>query len=144
MTHRVYDSAIDAWVAALLIISPLSSVIIGVYLFLQGQSDDASIMFAAGAFTTMVIVACTLPCRYTLLEDAISIRCGIILFYQVAYTDIESADLSSSWLSGPALSLKRIAIKTKRRTIIVSPKDREQFLSELNERIANAGLDKLS
>lgn len=137
-SHRVYESKIDAWVVAVLLVSPIAAIVMGVYFMIGGRADDAAIMFASGAFITLVSAACTLPCRYTLLDDAISIRCGIILLYQVPYEDIKSAEMSSSWLSGPALSMKRIAIKTKRRTIIISPKDRELFLVELRRQIARA------
>lgn len=133
--HRVYDSAVDRWVAVLLAISPLMSIVIGIWLWFDGQSDAASVLFVSGALVTFVTVALTLPCRYTLLEDVISIRCGWFLFYQVAYDDLVSADPSTTLRSGPALSLKRVELATKGRTYIVSPKEQKKFLDDVRERI---------
>ena len=126
----VYDSAIDLWVAALILLSPLASAAIGVYLLIQGQADGAMYLFLVGAGSLILTIAFTHPCRYTILEDSISIRCGI-LFYQIPFAEIESVESSSSWLSGPALSMRRVKIKTKKRTIIVSPQQRDEFIADL-------------
>ena len=111
--NKVYESEIDRWVIALLLLSPLTSAAIGVYFFIDGKADGAAILLAAAAVTLLVSIAFTLPCRYTLTEDLISIRCGIFVFYRVPYLDIESVERSATWRSGPALSLKRVEIKTK-------------------------------
>lgn len=131
----VYESAIDRWVVALLLLSPLTSAALGVYCFADQRADDAAIFFAAAAFTLLVSIALTLPCRYTLTKDAISIRCGLVVFYRVPYRDIESVEGSSTLRSGPALSLSRVEIKTNKKSVIVSPKDRDQFISDLRSRI---------
>ena len=131
----VYDSAIDVWIVAMLLLSPIAGAALGVYCFANQNADDAAIFFAASAFILLVSIALTLPCRYTLTQDAISIRCGLLIFYRVAYEDIESVERSATLRSGPALSLKRAEIKTKKKTVIVSPKDRDQFISDLQSRI---------
>jgi membrane protein YdbS with pleckstrin-like domain len=137
--HRItiYESAIDRWVIVLLLLSPLTSATIGVYCFAIGKADDAAIMFAAAAVTLLVSIACTLPCRYTLTQDAVSIRCGLFVFYRILYSDIQVAQRTSTWRSGPALSLKRVEIKTNNKTVIVSPADRDRFIEDLDERMGN-------
>ena len=132
----VYRSAVDRWVVLLLAISPCVSVAIGCWLWMDGQPGSASILFGVGAVVALITVAFTCPCRYTLLEDTLSIRCGLAVFYQVAYADLVSVEPTSTWRSGPAHSLKRVAIKTKQRLIILSPEDREKFIRDLEERIA--------
>jgi membrane protein YdbS with pleckstrin-like domain len=131
----VYESAIDRWVIALLLLSPLTGAALGIYCFANQRADDAAIFFAAAAITLLVSIALTLPCRYTLTSDAVSIRCGLLVFYRVMYRDIKSVELTSTLRSGPALSLKRLEIKTDKKCMIVSPKDRDQFLSDLRCRI---------
>tara|TARA_R110002111_G_scaffold77739_2_gene123400 strand:+ start:290 stop:745 length:456 start_codon:yes stop_codon:yes gene_type:complete len=133
--HTVYESAIDRWVVVLLLLPPIAGVVLGGYLFSVGRSDDAAILFATAAATLLVSIACTLPCRYTLLDDAISIRCGIIIFYQVSYAEIQSVERSATLRSGPALSMKRVLLKTTKRSIVASPKDSDQFIQDIQSRI---------
>ena len=131
----VYESAIDAWVGILLFMTPFVAAVIGIYAWIIGQPGDASILFAAGGLALLIMLAFSLPCRYTLLEDALSIRCGLMV-RQIPFADIQSVKLSSSWKSGPALSLRRVAVRTGRRVVILSPRDREEFIDELRQRIA--------
>ena len=131
----VYESAIDAWIIAMLLLSPIAGTALGVYCFVNQNADDAAIFFAASAFTLMISIALTLPCRYTLTDDAVSIRCGLLVFYRVPYRDIESINPTATWRSGPSLSLKRVEIKTSKKSVIVSPKDRDQFINDLQSRI---------
>lgn len=128
--QRVYESAIDWWVAVLLIMTPVTAAGIGGYFLWIGQPGDAATLFAAGALALLITLALTLPCRYTLLEDALSIRCGLIC-YQVPLDDIQTVEPTASLRSGPALSLRRVAVKTDRRTIILSPNDRDEFIADL-------------
>ena len=128
----VYESAADWWLVSMLVATPLFAGCIGVYLVWIGQPTDATWLFLTGALAALMTVAFAVPCRYTILDDALSIRCGV-LFYQVPLDQIVSVDKSSSWLSGPALSLKRIAVKTRLRTHLISPKQRDEFLRELRK-----------
>jgi len=126
-----FDSAIDLWLAVLLMLAPGLSIALGLVLFFQGQPGDASVVFLIGAGCLLVTAMFTAPCRYTILTDALSIRCGV-LCYQIPLESIESVEKSSSLLSAPALSLRRVSIKTKKRSYLVSPKKRDQFIELLN------------
>ncbi len=134
----VYDSAVDLWIAALILLSPLTSVVIGIYLLVDGQADGAMYLFLIGAGVLLLTLVLIQPCRYTILDDSLSIRCGI-LFYQIPLNEIESVEASGSWLSGPALSLRRVKIKTSHRTILVSPKEREAFITNLSNAASQSG-----
>lgn len=48
--------------------------------------------------------------------------------------DIVNAEKSSNLLAAPAFSLKRVKISLKRGFALVSPKDRDDFISELEKR----------
>lgn len=132
-TKLVYDSAVDWWVATLLMLAPLTSVVAGVFALMHNQFDAAMILFLCGAFTIVVTILVTLPCRYTLLDDTLNIRCGI-LCYSIPLDKIENVKQSSSWLSGPALSLRRVCVTAGGKHYLVSPKNRDGFIEELIKR----------
>ncbi|TWU38991.1 hypothetical protein Q31b_40700 [Novipirellula aureliae] len=126
-----FDSAIDLWLAALLMLAPGLSIALGLYLFFQEQPGDASIVFLVGTGCLLLTALFTAPCRYTILTDALSIRCGM-LCYQIPLESIESVTKSRSIASAPALSVRRVCIKTDKRSYLVSPKDLDQFIEALN------------
>jgi hypothetical protein len=134
----VYDSAIDLWIAALIFLGPTFACAIGVALVINARPAEASILFLTAAVTLIVTVALTLPCRYTILDDALSIRCGLIC-YQIDLRDIRVVEPTSSLRSGPALSLRRVLVATDRRKHILSPKDRERFIEQLSDAIRRVG-----
>ncbi|MDP7060376.1 MAG: PH domain-containing protein [Candidatus Marinimicrobia bacterium] len=53
---------------------------------------------------------------------------------KIEYVDIVNAEKSSNLLAAPAFSLKRVKISLKRGFALVSPKDRDDFISELEKR----------
>ena len=132
--HRadVFDSAIDPWIAVVLFLAPTLATGIGIYLVIAGGPADASVLFIAAAVTLLVTAAFTLPCRYTILDDALSIRCGLIC-YQIPLDEIQSVQATKTWRSGPALSMRRVVVTTSRRNYILSPKDRDKFMDQLNQ-----------
>lgn len=129
----VFESAVDRWLIFLMAMAPATSFFSGIYAWWLGQPDGAAILFGCGAAATLVMAAVAFPCRYTVLEDSLSIRFGIMV-RQIPLSEIVSAQSTASLRSGPALSLRRIAIQTRKNTTIISPKDREGFLSELQRR----------
>lgn len=107
----------------------------GVMVLIQGDDDGmkASILFVFAAALLVLHGVLVLPCRYTFLEDALSIRCGLIC-YQLPYQEIRGVERSRSWASAPALSLDRIQIRSDQRTVLISPVDRDGFLEEFKRR----------
>ncbi|MFG0262413.1 MAG: PH domain-containing protein [Novipirellula sp. JB048] len=130
-----YESAIDLWLLMLLLLSPVVAAVIGGYLLANERPGDASLLFLAGAAALLVQGIFVVPCRYTILDDAVSIRCGI-LCYQIPIADIRQVEKSSSFKSAPALSLRRVRIKTANRDYLVSPKDREGFIATIKQMAA--------
>ncbi|TWU20656.1 hypothetical protein Pla52o_45350 [Novipirellula galeiformis] len=127
-----YESAFDLWLLMLLMLSPVVAVVIGSYLMVNDRPGDASLLFLAGVVTLVVQGIFVVPCRYTILEDAVSVRCGI-LCYQIPIADIQKIETSSSLKSAPALSLRRVRIETAKREYLVSPKDRDGFIATLKQ-----------
>ena len=120
----------------MLLISPVLMAGLGIYMLLDGEPGDAMIFFFAGIGTLLVTAMFVAPCRYTILDDALSVRCGLIC-YQVPLDEIDSVERSSTWRSGPALSMRRVLITTPKRYVVVSPLDREEFIEDLRDAIAS-------
>ncbi len=95
-------------------------------------------MFAVAAATLIITVALTLPCRYTILDDALSVRCGLVV-YQIPFDSIRSVEKSASLRSGPALSLRRVVVETDKKSHILSPKSRDEFLEKLHKILRSGG-----
>lgn len=133
----VYESAIDWWLAMLLVATPVLAAILGVYLMWTGRAGDATWLFVVGALAALITAAFAVPCRYTILEDTLSIRCGLLV-YQVPLSEIEHVEKSSSMWSGAALSLRRVLVKSGRRKHLISPKDRDDFIRDLRKAVKQA------
>ncbi len=114
--------------------TPAVAVYVAVMLLKNDQPGDAITMLMLGLGFLMLTGMFTFPCRYTILPDTLSIRCGIVC-YQVPFAEIESVDPTASLRSGPALSTRRLAVVTSKRSYLISPKDRGQFLAVIQESI---------
>ena len=84
----VYQSKIDWWIAALLILGPLASIGLGVFVFSFHRPAGLLTIFV-GFFSLILIGLLTLPCRYTLTLTDLKIRCGIIR-QEIQLKDIRS------------------------------------------------------
>ncbi|MDO9439166.1 PH domain-containing protein [Hydrogenophaga sp.] len=100
---------------------------------LRDVSPSASIAAVVlGLLTLGIVLVFTVPCRYTLEADQLFIQCGVMK-KRIAYADIRGIELSSSPLSAPALSLRRVKIVYGRSFQLVSPRERERFVEELSK-----------
>ena len=129
-----YPSGVDLWIAVMLTLAPTTSLVIGSYLLQQGQGGGALTLFLCAAATAGLTAAATIPCRYTLHDDGLTIRCGL-LCYQIPLAEITSVTKSATILSGPALSMKRVLIQTSKRRYILSPKQRDSFIQNLEQKL---------
>ena len=127
----VYPSAVDLWIAVLLIMSPIFAAGLGFYAWTEGETNGALILLITAAATLLLTLALTLPCRYTIEEDDLHVRCGIIS-YRIPLKTIERVEASRTWASGPALSMKRVMVFTKFKNYVLSPRDQEGFIADLS------------
>ncbi|OUT62362.1 MAG: hypothetical protein CBB71_02100 [Rhodopirellula sp. TMED11] len=134
--HKIYPSKVDGWIAVLVMLGPLVTLGLAGYAMLHNEGQASMILLAVGAVTLLITALVTMPCRYTIAKDNLAIRCGVV-FYRVPLKHIQSAEISGSWLSGPALSLKRVRVSTGTRSYLVSPLYREQFIQDLKAAIAS-------
>lgn len=140
---KTYKSAVDLWLAAILIGLPLSVILTGVSIafglyFLhwhEAIGRIAGFLFVGGGcMLATLIAAFTLPCRYVLKETELLIQCGI-LQSNVPYRKILRLELSCSLWIAPALSLNRVKIILADGFQLVSPRNRIEFIADLQTRI---------
>lgn len=126
----VYPSAVDLWLVVLLMLSPLLAGGLGVFCWYEGNNQNAMILLITAVATLAMTLMFVYPCRYTIEEDDLHVRCGIIS-YRVPLKTIERVEESRTIVSGPALSLKRVIAVTKLKNYILSPLDRDGFIADV-------------
>jgi hypothetical protein len=127
---RVYRSAVDLWLVVVLYSGPAALLAIAIYSWVIGRVDicGPSLMLFAGLVLLFRLL--TSPCRYTLTDDSLNIRCGLV-FRSIPLSRVKSAELSSTWESAPAMSLRRVKIVLDKGYQIVSPVDRQAFIDDV-------------
>lgn len=133
-----YNSAVDAWIAVVLIGAPLLVVSGGVYL-LDNSLPAGIIQIAVGILVGLFIASLALPCRYVIDDSRLLIQCGF-LKEEIAIAKIRGVEYSSSLWSAPALSLKRVRIILDDGWRLISPKDRDEFINSIKLIIQNKKL----
>ncbi|MGM9861692.1 MAG: PH domain-containing protein [Muribaculaceae bacterium] len=69
---------------------------------------------------------------YTISDDNLCIRCGVLYRMKVPIADIIEISRKSTILSSPALSLKRIGIRYgRRRWVYISPQNQQDFIADI-------------
>jgi hypothetical protein len=129
-----YRSKIDWWLGVLLVVPLVAAVGTAISLQLDGDSGAAAggWVILLGVVTLYVVVVW--PVAYELTDDAIVVRFGL-LRWRIAYRSLRGVTPTRSILAGPALSLDRLAIDVgSPPTRMISPADRDGFLTDLAER----------
>lgn len=131
---QVYTSKIDTWLAVVLIGAVVVSIIAVVSSLRSGSLAANIAAFAAlivGAGLPLWLITST---YYVLGGTTLLVKSGPFR-WEVPITQITSITPTSSPLSSPALSLDRLRIDYgHRQSILISPKDKERFLEELEAR----------
>lgn len=135
-TRAVYPSRIDTWLV-LVIVGAVGLVLAHGILLAPTAPWAALISFGVAIFTALIVAAMTLPCRYELEADHVLIRCGMIR-QRIRYAEITGVAPSRSMVSAPALSVRRVKIGFKHGAQLVSPREREAFIADLQQRVAAA------
>lgn len=128
-----YPSRIDSWLAVVLVGAPLIVVAVGVFT-LTNSVGGGLIMIITGLTVAGLIAALSIPCVYTLTEDSLKIKSGM-LEDEIPLRKIRGAEKSGSTWSAPALSLQRVKITLEEGSCVISPKDRDRFIADLAVRL---------
>jgi len=141
-----FKTKIDWWVHllfALVVVCPIPFAIKAIVL----EEVRVVMIIATALFfvCSVFMVHIWLATHYTIAEDKLIIRSGV--FYKaILLTHIVKVNPRFSLISSPALSMDRMDIvyktsKGKMRNIFISPKDKEEFLYQINQRIQHAPQD---
>jgi len=135
-----FESKRDLWIVLILRIMPvvvLAVVADAWYLQhhdLRGPIAGAIILILVEIFFFESVLRST---YYVIEGNTLTIRSSFIT-WRVPIRDIRSITPSGSAISSPALSLDRLRIDYGRKSILVSPEDRERFVAML--RSVNPGI----
>lgn len=129
-----FSSKIDLWLWATLVLV-LGACAFAVWAIgMHGPAVALVAMLAVCALTLALPLWVVMGTHYELAEHDLLIRSGPFR-WRVPLAQIRSVATSRSVLSAPALSLDRLCIVYGRAgSILISPRDKLQFLSELQRR----------
>jgi hypothetical protein len=131
--ERSFASRVDGWFVALVFAAAALPLGAAGWLALHGVTRGVPLLTVWGVVMVVLGVWLGFPVRYTLRSDALEIHSGA-LHWTVPYTALRG--VAATWvpLPGPAWSLRRVRLDFSDGFILVSPDDRESFISELAER----------
>jgi hypothetical protein len=145
---KTYKSAVDLWLAAILIGVPAALIFTGLSIGLglnylhwhENLGRYAGFFFIGSGLSTGALIGTfSLPCRYTLRETDLYVQCGM-LNWIVPYQDIRRLELSCSLWSAPALSLNRVKVVRDDGFLLISPKNRTEFIADLQARLDHSSV----
>jgi hypothetical protein len=76
-TLSIYPSKVDLWLATVLIIAPVLVIGLGIYLTLTIGWAGLICLFS-GLFMATLMAGLSIPCRYTLTDSSLLIRCVVL------------------------------------------------------------------
>ena len=123
-----YPTAISWWLWI-----PIYTLIIGQGIFLMEQTNVWFFLFHLTL--AILIYLFIVRIQYIITADQIIIKMGPFSYRKIDIATIRKMELSNNPLSAPAASLQRIAIHyNKWGYILVSPKNRAEFIDEVEKR----------
>lgn len=132
---RVFKSKMDSWLALILLSSLLLCLWIALVTFLQGGMVNlliAAFIVLTGAGLPLWIFVGT---RYLVDKEQLRIISGPFR-WNISLCEINSVRETRDPISSPALSLDRLDIDyAKQRHILVSPKNRIEFLIAIGQQL---------
>jgi len=131
-TPTIFKSRVDAWLILVLLGAPLILGSLGV-LGLAKSTTAGVLQISFGVLVGVLIAYMSFPCRYTVDDKTLQIRCGV-MNEEIPLSDITGAEFSGSLLSAPTLSTKRVKLTLKDGSHrLVSPADREGFIARVTQ-----------
>jgi Bacterial PH domain len=131
MTERRYKSKVDWWLGVLLVVPPAGAIV-------TMTTSNVMLGLLPLALITAIYGGLVFPTRYGLCADELVVRFGLVRV-RIPYREITNVDRTRSVLSSPALSLDRLRIEWRGKAIMISPREREDFLRELAVRRQQSG-----
>ena len=129
-----FKSAVDLWL--LVIVAWVGIISLGVSIRLVLQSSPAGYLRVIGVMAVGIGLPLWLlyTTQYVVKDEVLNIQSGPFK-WTIPITSISQVVETSNPISSPALSLRRLEITYgERKTVMVSPKDRNSFLKAIGQR----------
>lgn len=130
MNDATFRARFDTWLVIAV------AAVLG--LVLHGASTGApeERLFSLGLAVCMVALTFLVgvPCRYTLANDHLLIRSGLVR-QRIRYSAITDVAASRSLWAAPAPSLRRVKVSYRGGFQLVAPQERDRFILALRERV---------
>lgn len=124
---KVFKSKVDAWLVCVILcctIVPLSPLL---YL-------DFSVIALCIVIATVALITIPLFCiRYIIEDKSLKIKCGHLFSQEFPLDDLLSIKATRTFLSAPAASIDRLELKFRNKSVIISPKDKIEFIDRIKE-----------
>jgi hypothetical protein len=131
-----FRSKVDWWLGVILVALPLIEIGAFVAALRSGEREGIVAALVGIGIVTAIYALLIIPIRYGLSREELIVRFGVVRS-RIRLADILEVYPTHNPLSSPALSLDRLAIRTKAGPFglsLVSPSQREEFLTELAAR----------
>lgn len=128
-----YPSKVDWWLAMVLAIPPLVAVYATLEAVLKGDLEETAWSAAIWIVVAGIYLGLVFPMRYGIGAGWLTIRFGLVR-RRIPLSTIREVYPTRNPLSSPALSLDRLHVQYGSgffKAVMISPADREGFLSEL-------------
>lgn len=121
---KIYKSKIDWWLGLVLVYPMFRSIV--------SMIEGEWIGYLGIVLCFLFIVFISKSTRYIITENQLIVKCMFIVNDKIDISKIRKIEKTTSFLSSPALSLDRIAIKfNKYDEVYISPKEKQAFVSDL-------------
>ena len=121
----------------------IAVILVGSFLYISGDENTVAVFIAyiiAAILYYFVLICPVLNTKYILQADRLSIHCGIYK-NEIALQEISEVYKKKSFRRYPAFSEQMVFIKYKKHGVTdlvgISPKNRDEFMQELQMRIPN-------
>lgn len=136
-----YRSKTDRWLGAAFVIAPICGAL-GMAVAASQLPSALPVILVLG-FAILVLPVWTLARTAYVLDDRELLVASGPFKWRVPLKDITNIVPTRDPLSSPALSLDRLRIEYARgRTIMISPMDKDLFVSDLNGRRGALGISR--
>lgn len=128
---RIYKSEVDYRIYNFVMFITLLSI--APILFIDDFSIVLYVVLGMVAASLWLIHTVFHGVRYmiNLEQETLTVKIGFFTYGTYAISEMKSIRRSNTWLSSPAASMDRIAIKIKFTPLVISPQHRPEFIKDL-------------
>ena len=136
----IYPTKKDIWLVLIVALGGFVLLVQVINLIIVKGFHHPETWILCGAFIFYfgILMLLAYPVNYEITTSTLEIRSGILLHYKIPLSSIVRVVPTRNPLSSPAWSLDRLRIdylkNSKKRVILISPKNKKTFLRELIER----------